>query len=41
MVPDEKSKVKEQAFQDAEFWFNKGYAMQKEGGVEVAQDYYL
>ena len=41
IVPIEDKKHKDLTFQDADFWFNKGYAMQKEGGVEVAQDYYL
>jgi hypothetical protein len=36
MVPEENTKIKDQAFQDAEFWFVKGFSMQKEGGVDVA-----
>lgn len=40
-IEPENKKIKQQAFQDAEFWFGKGFAMQKLDGVEVALDYYL
>ena len=40
-IEPENIKIKEQAFQDAEFWFAKGFEMQKKEGVEVALDYYL
>lgn len=40
-IEPENKKIQQQAFQDAEFWFGKGFAMQKKDGVEVALDYYL
>lgn len=40
-IEPENKKILHEAFQDAEFWFGKGYSMQKEDGVEVALDYYL
>lgn len=39
--PENKKMKFQNVFQDAEFWFGKGYAMQKIDGVEVALDYYI
>lgn len=41
IVPDPNKKIKDNAFHDIEFWFSKGYAMQKKDGIEAALDYYL
>lgn len=40
-IEPENKKISKQAFQDAEFWFRKGFSMQRQKGVDVALDYYL
>lgn len=41
IIPDPNRKINDNAFHDPEFWFSKGYGMQKKDGIEAALDYYL